>query len=185
MRGLFALVVVVACDAGAKSTPPPPPAVAVIPVVTPPEPPAKPIHVDPHSLLATIERGPCYGTCPVYSLTVYRDGAVDYEGKQYVKKVGKAKGTITAEQVAALDKMFIDGKYLDYKSAYESYDVTDSPSAKTSYQAIDAEKLKTVSHYYGDRSAPESLGKLEHDFDTIVKIDHWIGTRAERDTLLR
>lgn len=189
------LLVVAACDAGAKSPspqvqPPPAPVKPPVPPPTPPVPVAPPLPVTPvapvtheHVLLASLERGVCYGTCPAYKLTVYRDGKVEYVGKDFVKKIGKASGTLTDAQLAALDKLFLDAKYTsEYKAAYTSYDVTDNPSANTSYQPVGATKPKSVAHYYGDTHAPASLTEIESKFDDIVKIERWIGTRAERDS---
>ena len=187
MSRFLALVTLIACDAGAKTTPPAPPAPVVKAQVTPPAPVATPPApaVAGHVLLASLQRGACYGTCPIYTVTVYRDGKVEYDGEEYVKKKGKATGTVTPAQMAALDKLFTDDHYLAYNTEYTHYDVTDNPSAKTAYRPLGATKTKTVDHYYGDMKAPESLSKLEEQFDTIVQTDRWIGTRAERDKLER
>ena len=32
----------------------------------------------------TLERGPCFGTCPVYSVTLDGSGAVLFEGRRFV-----------------------------------------------------------------------------------------------------
>jgi hypothetical protein len=133
--------------------------------------------------LASIDRAACYGTCPVYTVTVYRDGKVEYVGADYVKTKGKVTGTVTPAQLAALDKLFTDDHYLAYNDSYEHTDWTDAPSARTSYLPLGATTPKTVGHYYGDSHAPESLSKLEESFDTIVNTDRWIGTRAVRDKL--
>ena len=179
------LAIVVGCDAGAKPAPPPAPHVAVAPKVPPPPPVPPPPTVAPpaHVLLASLDRGPCYGTCPVYTVTVYRDGKVEYVGTEYVKKKGKAVATLTADQLAALDKLFTDDHYLAYKDSYDDADFTDAPSARTAYAPPGASTAKYVGHYYGDTHAPESLSKLEAGFDTIVQTERWIGTRAERDKL--
>jgi hypothetical protein len=31
---------------------------------------------DPRSVVIDLARGPCYGTCPVYGVTIYGDGTV-------------------------------------------------------------------------------------------------------------
>jgi len=198
MSRVLALVLLVAaaCDAGAKSPTPlvqpastPVPAKPAPPPVTPVVPPAPVVPTPPpvtheHVLLASLERGVCYGTCPAYKLTVYRDGKVEYEGKNFVKKKGKASGTVTDSQLAALDKLFTDAKFTsEYKDAYTSYDVTDNPSANTAYLPAGGKKVKSVAHYYGDTHAPESLTELESKFDDIVKIERWIGTAADRDKM--
>jgi hypothetical protein len=36
----------------------------------------------------TMSRGVCFGTCPVYTVTVYGNGSVFYEGRMFVEKEG-------------------------------------------------------------------------------------------------
>jgi len=36
----------------------------------------------------TLERTSCFGTCPVYKVSVRRDGSVAYDGKQFVRVTG-------------------------------------------------------------------------------------------------
>lgn len=184
MSRVLALVVsiLVACDAGAKSPPPaPPPPVAA----KPPPPPVKPgppkMPIADHIFLASLHRDVCYGTCPAYTITVYRDGKVEFEGESFVKKKGKADGTLTGDQLNALEKMFIDGKFATFDGDYTHQDATDVSSATLSYQPFGAAKAKSVPHYHGDMKAPKELGEFESRFDEIVQIDHWIGTRAERE----
>ena len=133
-------------------------------------------------MLASIERTACYGRCPIYTVSVYRDGKVEYVGKEYVKKKGKVASSITAAQVNAIDKLFTDAHYVKLANAYTSYDVTDNPSANTTYRPLGA-ATKKVAHYYGDSHAPDALTTLEEDFDKLLTIDRWIGTQAERDHL--
>ena len=166
-RFLVLVSLIAGCDAGAKPPPPQP----LAPVIR------------EHVLLASIHRGACYGTCPIYTLAVYRDGTVEYEGKAYVKTKGKAAGTVTDDQLAALDKLFTDDHYLAYNSQYTSADVSDEASASTAYRPLGASETKTVDHYDGDTRAPASLTKLEDRFDEIVQSQRWIGTSAELDKL--
>lgn len=166
-RFLVLVTVIAGCDAGAKPTPPQP----LAPIVR------------EHVLLASIHRGACYGTCPIYTLAVYRDGTVEYEGRAYVKTKGKAAGTVTDDQMAALDKLFTEDHYLAYNSQYTSADVSDEASASTAYRPLGASETKTVDHYDGDTRAPASLTKLEDRFDEIVQSQRWIGTSAELDKL--
>lgn len=152
---------------------------------TRPAPPAPPRNTggDPaaHELLASIERTACFGTCPMYRLTVYRDGTLEYEGEQFVKLTGKHTDTISPEQVAELDRLFAANGYFDLKDAYDDASVTDMPSCHTAY--AQGGRTKTIRHYLGDMGAPEALGRIEDGFDAIVHVENWIGTREERDKL--
>lgn len=135
----------------------------------------------PHVLMATIERTMCYGTCPAYKVSIYRDGTVEYAGDAYVKTRGAATGHISPDQVAELDALFAKAHYLDLAAAYDHVEMTDLPSVNTSY--VLGDKHHAVEHYTGDRSAPEGLRQVEAGIDRVVGIEQWIGTREERDAL--
>ena len=40
-------------------------------------------------LLNSMARNACYGTCPIYKITIRADGAVAYEGIKFVKTEGR------------------------------------------------------------------------------------------------
>ncbi|MCE9573169.1 MAG: DUF6438 domain-containing protein [Deltaproteobacteria bacterium] len=137
----------------------------------------------PHVLMATIERTMCYGTCPAYKVSIYRDGAVEYAGDAYVKTKGAATGHISPDQVAELDGLFAKAHYLDLDAAYTHADMTDMPSVSTSY--ILGDKHHAVEHYFGDTKAPQELRVVEEGIDRVIGIEQWIGTQEERDALPR
>jgi len=135
-----------------------------------------------HEHLASIERTACFGWCPVYTLTVFRDGAVEYEGKDFVKLKGKATDHLRPDQLAALDDLFRKHGYLSLADSYEDYEVTDNPSVYTAYTPPGG-KRKDVRHYLGDHKAPVVLGEVEDGVDRIVHVEQWIGTPKERREL--
>jgi Domain of unknown function (DUF6438) len=129
----------------------------------------------------TLERTQCFGTCPMYKLTIFSDGTVSYEGIKYVKKVGKASGRITRAKLNGLIEQF---KHIDYFNLPDSFEPgqktcpqewTDMPSAITSLTWHG--KSKTIRHYYGCRglSTLERLTELEKKIDTAVNVKQWTG----------
>ena len=138
----------------------------------------------PHEQLATLERTVCFGTCPDYKVTIFRDGIVEYQGEKFVKIVGRATGRLTRRQLAQLEELFRRNGYLGLESSYERVDATDLPSAFTSYSPASGE-TKAIRHYQGDRSAPEALTRVEQGIDRIVNIEQWIGTPEERQHVPR
>lgn len=137
-----------------------------------------------HEPLATLERTACFGFCPIYKVTIFRDGIVEYEGEKFVKIVGRATGRLTARQLAQLNELFQINGYLRLENAYDSLDATDLPYAFTSYSPAGGQ-TKTIRHYLGDRSAPEALTRVEQGIDRIVNIEQWIGAPEERQHLRR
>ena len=46
------------------------------------------------ALEVTLDRSACFIACPVYTVTIHRDGTVDWVGMDHVQVVGKAHGHI-------------------------------------------------------------------------------------------
>ena len=61
-------------------------------------------------VVITLERTPCFGTCPVYTLAVQGDGTVVYEGKDFVKTKGIMEISIPQAKIDQLVKE--SGEYL-------------------------------------------------------------------------
>lgn len=49
-------------------------------------------------------RGFCFGTCPVFELTIYKDGSLIYKGKNNVPQIGTYFGKLTKEQINKLEQ---------------------------------------------------------------------------------
>ena len=137
----------------------------------------------PSPVIATLARGACYGWCPVYTIAVHADGVVEYDGEQFVKQKGHHLGQLSADQRRALDQAFEQAGYFKLGDQYTAYEMTDMPSATTSFS--EGGVTKTIQHYYGDSHAPVALTTLEDAIDRIVGVDQWIGTAAERDAHAR
>ncbi|MGV3708987.1 MAG: DUF6438 domain-containing protein [Gemmatimonas sp.] len=137
------------------------------------------------SLVASLERGPCFGRCPVYKVELYGDGRVRYEGMRFVKDTGKREGaTSTAEvqkylrAVSATQFASADSAYtMENKSACGNFS-TDMPVAVLTVKL--AGGLKTVRHDPGCRGAPEYLRTLEAQLDTVTRSATWISGNGEQ-----
>lgn len=123
-------------------------------------------------VVITLERTPCFGVCPVYTLTIYGDGRIVYEGMRNVRIEGTITTTISEDKIKQLIREFRKINYFSLKDSYEVRNVTDMPSAYTSL-TVDG-KTKTVRHYHGDLSAPKKLTELENKIDEIVNSARWI-----------
>ena len=128
-----------------------------------------PIHED---LVITLERTPCFGKCPVYSLKIKGDGTVIYSGVQFVKVTGIQETTISIDDVEQLLIEFEQADYFSLDDSYTKFGKSDMPSANTSISL--GGQTKSVNHYHGDLTAPKSLTKLEDRIDEIVNSDQWI-----------
>jgi len=141
----------------------------------------------------TLERSACFGTCPVYRIVVFADGRVEYEGKKFVKTVGKQEKRLSSGEVSRLVAAIVAVDYLKLRDRYRSSEDgcpavwTDHPTVETSVQI--GKTLKTVEHYYGCKEKdtdspgatyPVGLEAFEDSVDQIVKTEEWVGSREER-----
>ncbi|HJT65340.1 MAG TPA: DUF6438 domain-containing protein [Pyrinomonadaceae bacterium] len=126
----------------------------------------------------TLERTTCFGTCPAYKLTIFDDGKVLFEGKEFVKQKGKAEGQITKAQLADLVRAFNRINYMKLDNNYNGERCpdfwTDYPTAITS---INQEgQLKSIVHYQGCRGLTilDQLTTLENKIDEVANTKRWI-----------
>jgi len=120
--------------------------------------------------------------CPSYKLTIFADGRVVFEGREYVKAKGMTKGRISEEKLRQLISEFKKVNYFSLRDTYQPSDngcpgfVTDMPSANSSIE-INGRK-KAISHYLGCREQggdfPLQLVSLENKIDEIVGTGKWL-----------
>ncbi|HET6249478.1 MAG TPA: DUF6438 domain-containing protein [Tepidisphaeraceae bacterium] len=110
-------------------------------------------------------RTPCYGTCPVYAVTIKRDGTFKYHGTEFVNHKGDWTGHLADSEFQRLAKLVLAADFANLKEKY-SETITDHA---TVYTRVDIDgKSKVVEDYA--HAGPEALRALE---DAILSaIDH-------------
>lgn len=127
----------------------------------------------------SLERTPCFGGCPVYSVAVSPSGDVTYEGKANVRQLGKASGKVPQKQVEALLVELEKAGYFSMANRYAASEPTcgrystDSPSVITSVTVRG--RSKRIEHDYGCGAAPGSLVVLERRIDDVLGSGRWTG----------
>lgn len=112
---------------------------------------------------------PCFGKCPVYSLTIHGSNkTMTFSGSKNTDKVGEFTKPVTEEQLKDLIKAFEAADFCNLEEKYLGQ-VVDFPSQYTSYTCNG--KTKKVQ----DRSgAPEKLHQLEAKLKEIAESkDGW------------
>ena len=127
----------------------------------------------------TFERTACFGSCPVYTISVSPSGEVQYEGRAHVRQLGAATGKVPRERVDSLLSELDRGGYFTFAERYTSPEpacgryVTDSPTIITSVTLRG--RTKRITHDYGCGGAPGALVVLEHRIDEALNSDQWTG----------
>src|SRR3954469_345953 len=81
------------------------------------------------ALTVSLERTACYGRCPIYKVTVLRDGTVEWQGEQFVKTRGKATAKLSPATMAQLAEAFKAADFFALHDKYDNREMTDQPSA--------------------------------------------------------
>lgn len=134
--------------------------------------------------MISIERGYCFGPCPVYRATAYGDDRIVFEGKKFVIADGVRERKLDAGGFARLveiarrhDIMSMDTKWPDEKGLNCPEPPTDLPTVTVEIDA--AELARSVKFYEGCAGAPgaDRVKAMVADLDKALALDDWIGPR--------
>ena len=78
--------------------------------------------------LLSIRKTQCFGDCPVYSVSIDKEGNVIYNGIEYVLVKGIQKFTLTKEQLNELNNKLSKKEFSSFKDVYNNPKVQDLPS---------------------------------------------------------
>ena len=133
---------------------------------------------DPQPAL-TLQRTACFGSCPVYRLSVSPAGVVTFEGTAHVRKLGTASGQVPPARLDHLLRELDEAGYFSFADRYTSADptcgryVTDLPTVIT---AVTLEgRTKRIEHDQGCGAAPDALVVLEQRIDEVLGSAQWTG----------
>lgn len=119
------------------------------------------------SLIMTLERTWCYGTCPVYNVEIYKSGKAIYNGKANVENIGQFEGVMTKTEINKLQSIANRIKYYSFNAKYDN-NISDIPACNTS--VLINGKMTTV-HRKGP--GPEGLSEFEKAFDNALSNINW------------
>ena len=86
-----------------------------------------PINTAPTDTVLVFQRTPCYGTCPSYTATVFRNGRVAYTGDRFVPVTGQHTLSLAPNVVMA---MLDEARQISFNELAPSYtgNVSDLPA---------------------------------------------------------
>jgi hypothetical protein len=115
------------------------------------------------------ERTPCFGNCPAYSMRVFADGRVAYEGHRDVPTIGPKELKLPAATLADMLRRAQEAHFEQFQAIYKK-DTSDLPSTVVSIKQVDGQ-LKTV---VVEEGAPENVraffAYLSNQFDQLAQL---------------
>lgn len=129
-----------------------------------------------------LSRTACYGKCPVYDVEIKSDGTVIYDGKAFVKSLGRQQAAISKDSLSLLSLGVrhvqlpaMRARYVDEQDGCKST-VTDFPGM--SIAVTQAGTTRSVHFYTGclGAGAPTNrLAWLGETIDLLAGTDKWVG----------
>jgi hypothetical protein len=114
-----------------------------------------------------LERTPCFGTCPQYTLTIASDGSMIYEGKRFTNMTGMWTANISPVQVDSLFKLVHKADLSQYQAEYPS-PYSDLPSVIIVHQTLKKQdKIRITGEH------PAALDNIVQTIESFSKKGEW------------
>jgi len=115
-----------------------------------------------------MNKGMCFGKCPVYNIEVYEGGYVKYYGKKFAPKLGVYDKQLSKDEYKILIKAFESSEFMTYKDEYESQ-VPDAPTVSLFFRNKNGESKNII----GKLNRPEEVKDLQVLVENIASTDGW------------
>lgn len=79
------------------------------------------------SVFFSLQRTPCFGKCPAYTVTIMADGSAHYTGRSFAPREGEFTGTVDKATMQALFDRAAAIGFFGFQDKYDAQ-VTDIPS---------------------------------------------------------
>lgn len=113
-------------------------------------------------IVIELQRTPCYGSCPVHTIKIGKNGKGLYEGVRNSEYTGTYRFRLTTEEMARLERSFENTGFFDLEDRYYRH-VSDLPTTWITFRS--GGRSKKIMDYYG---APEKLKNLEKEIENLV-----------------
>lgn len=125
----------------------------------------------------SLQRSACFGSCPVYSVSIDAQGKVRYQGERHVAQKGVHHGSADRDELLALwqtleeHDFFRMPSYLPGKEGCGTV-ATDMATLVLSVQREG--RTHSVRYYRGCTAAPEGLDEIARLIDQAAGSSRWI-----------
>jgi hypothetical protein len=101
--------------------------------------------IEPPASEIVLERGPCFGTCPIYRVTLRSDGTATFVGWNHVGRVGVYHGAITAADFRRVADRFASARFRELDDSYLQ-PIMDLPVVRTTLVRGDSGRKVVLDH---------------------------------------
>lgn len=128
----------------------------------------KSINFEKANKVIEMSMGPCFGSCPIYTITIYDNGWASYRGKLYTDKLGLHIKKIGKARLEEIKRELRLANLWQYSNIYKSQ-LPDLQSVTINYYEKDRTKSIT-----GKEGRPSSVMKIEDFLAKMANSGGWI-----------
>ncbi|MEW6604522.1 MAG: DUF6438 domain-containing protein [Thermoproteota archaeon] len=121
--------------------------------------------------LIRMEKDACDGTCPEYSVEIFENGVIVFEGGDYVAVQGTHTSTISQKELEELIRDFYEIDFFSLENVYG--DPFADGAERVEVSALINGTAKTVTADYGPE-VPDELLHLQEKIDEIAGTEKWV-----------
>lgn len=120
----------------------------------------------------TLQRTPCFGFCPDYTVTISGEGDVHYVGRRFVNVVGERHAAIPRADVERLLQRFDAINFDSLRDEYRAH-ITDLPTNTITLTRNG--RTKRVVDYGGTGAGmPAAVRELQAEIDRVAQTAQWV-----------
>jgi hypothetical protein len=120
------------------------------------------------SLMVRFSRTACFGTCPIFTMSIYTSGKAVYEGKNFVEMKGLFQTEFKITDIKSIFNKAEQISFLTMKDSYDNMGVSDLPSVIV--RLNDGVYTKQIIDRY---DGPKELQELEKLIDDLILKQNW------------
>ncbi len=128
---------------------------------------SKNTNIDELTEIIEMKKGPCFGSCAVFTLTIYNNGVASYEGERFTDRMGVYTKVLDKETFESIKTDFRLANFWQFQDAYRSQ-IPDLQTVTITYW--EDGKSKSV---VGKDGRPDAVVKLEESLDKIANSTGW------------
>ncbi|MDX1666001.1 MAG: DUF6438 domain-containing protein [Saprospiraceae bacterium] len=137
--------------------------------------PLKQVRLDRLDEWIVMSKGPCYGLCPVYTLTVYQNGITTFQGEEHTEKEGLHVKRLNESTMNSLRESLSGMDIWKFKDAYPGR-FPDLPSVRITFYRPNGRKTVV-----GKDGRPPEIMALEEKLERIAFSENWTSRSFDDD----
>jgi hypothetical protein len=122
----------------------------------------------------TLRRGPCFGNCPIYEVTLRSDGRATYRGGDYAPRSGEYEGSVDPAAVEMLLDRLDDVDFWQMRPDRQ-LQVQDLPE-----MVLTAERANRRRHRVHTNLPPRELEPIQAAIDSVANQVDWRPIQEQR-----